>query len=74
MLVEARVEIGEVCLELGKLVLLLGEDSEERANELSDGDGRRGPLLSGNSRRWRLVLHSHKYAGSWRCCQIDLVK
>jgi hypothetical protein len=64
MLVEAGLELSEACLELDELLLLLGEHRQHGANKLPHSLWGGGPFLSGNPRRWCLVVH----ATSMRCC------
>ncbi len=52
MVVEPGLQIGELCLELSELLLLLGHNRQQRHKSLLD-EGRRGcPSISGDAVWW----------------------
>jgi hypothetical protein len=52
MLVEARLERGELSLEKGKLLLLLGYNRQQSHKGMLDKGGRRCPIIDGNAVGW----------------------
>ena len=52
MVIEPRVQIGELGLEQGKLLLLLGHNRQQRHKGVLDEGGRGCPILSGDTVWW----------------------
>jgi hypothetical protein len=70
MLIESRLEIGQALPEVGvlllevrNLLLLEGDDGQERTEKLPHGQWGGGPVLGENIRWWRLQIHRESMPG-----------
>jgi hypothetical protein len=63
MLVQARLEIGEACLELGKLLLVLGNNRQQRYEGVLHEGWCGGPLVGRDTIWWRQIVHAASMLG-----------
>lgn len=52
MLVEPGLQLGELCLELSELLLLVGHNRQQRNKGLLDESGRSGPVIGRDTLWW----------------------
>ena len=59
----APPEVGVLLLEVRNLLLLEGDDGQERTEKLPHGQWGCGPVLGENTRWWRLQIHRESMPG-----------